>query len=288
MVSADGIKNFNCPGDLITFQIEDSSQYSNIQWNVITYENGAIIGNVLIPGSATFILNELSTQLTFVKVIAFNGSSTSNSTTFTIQSRPAPPEFEFEFDLPNAIYSENNNLKTLSICKGDSIEISYPNSVTPDHSFNWSNGDITPNTYLDSGGTYVLSTIIGTGNCPTFDSVNIIYLELDITFELDSQIICDGDSLTISPNSNIEFNINYEWNNGAFSGSEITVVDPGSYEVIGSIPTTQSNFCYDTAQTSVSTTPLPESYVFDTLRYSETPYSFDSLNFYFDDSYNVD
>lgn len=91
--------------------------------------------------------------------------------------------------------------------------------------YEWSNGDLTPTTQIDSSGLYWVK---GTeGACETIDTINVL-IKPGITYELGGDTFLCADTLSLfAPDT---FGLDFLWNNGDTT-RELQIVDTGTYSL---------------------------------------------------------
>lgn len=146
------------------------------------------------------------------------------------------------------------NTSSNSICNGASANIGVSSSI-PGTTYLWSNGS-TGSSITVTPGTTATYSVTGTSaaGCSTSGSVTITVNPLPVvTLSASDNIICNGESVTISAGSNIPGST-YLWNTGATSSS--ISVSPSSTTNY-TVTVTSPAGCTATAQTTVTVFPLP-------------------------------
>ncbi len=275
IVETSGIQTINCNREIIEFTVPDSTQYQDLKWRVIEVpENG--VPTITYYDGGKLIIKELKYTRTIVIAEGLQNGQKRQSNPQTLIFRPTPDQDKFEFDFPGA-YIGQDGLKTITICKEDSIEISYPINNSPNNTYTWSNGETTNSIYVKEDGIYGLDVQIGTQTvCSARDTIKVVTKAVNANFDEDSTILCQGESKTLSPNYSLD-NLNYNWNNGLYDTKNITVSDSNLYTVIASLKTTQGDDCADSASIRVDVIRNPKVYDFEIFEYSELPTFFDGV-----------
>ena len=134
----------------------------------------------------------------------------------------------------------------VEVCVGTDFII---NSNLDDVKYLWSTGDTTYGISPNINGEYSL-TVVDSNGCSDIDTINVVYNPLPIVDLGDDVVICEGETIDINSNSNL----NVKWDNGDTT-SVIKVSESGDYSVIVS-----DGICegYDTINVSVVDLPISE------------------------------
>lgn len=262
-------QTYYCPGDSVKLTVVNPELHPGLRWNVIEIIGGNPQAPYFVESGSVFCLTDFEADLYVVKAVdAANESSVSE----IINAQRSDPSQDFEFYFPGAEIDDNGE-KNITICQGDSIRLSYPEPATGSHIFRWNTGETTREIYAKENGQYILSVRIGTGSCPNHDTINIVNIDPQISFDSPSTNVCQGSNKVISVNGNRN-DLTYNWSTGETNISEITVSDSGVVSAIGSIENTQNQVCADTAWIRVDLSPLPQYDPFDTLVIQTLPKEF--------------
>ncbi len=135
-----------------------------------------------------------------------------------------------------------------AICEGGSIAITASGATT----LNWNNGAGSGTSVTVSPVATTIYTVTGTdGSCSATAQVTVTVNELPTIIASGTSPVCEGESVSLTATGGV----NYDWNNGAGSGSPIQVTPASSvtYTVTG----TDVNGCVNTDQIFIEVNPAP-------------------------------
>jgi gliding motility-associated-like protein len=139
-----------------------------------------------------------------------------------------------------------NSTSSNSICSGDTITLTGSGAT----SYTWDNGVTDGLPFVPTG--TLLYTVTGTigASCSNTDTITIFVNSLPtITASSTDTTICQGDQITLSGNGGTS----YTWDNGVIDGVPFTPTGTTTYTATG----TDANSCANTAQLTITVSPLP-------------------------------